>query len=42
MPKQGWKSDCSGTQTHNHLVRKRTLYHLAKLANWAEWLSVRL
>ena len=24
---------CNGTQTHNHLVRKRTLNHLAKLAN---------
>ena len=42
MPKQGWKTDCNGTQTQNHLVRKRTLYHLAKLASWAEWLSVRL
>ena len=25
-------SDCKGTQTHNHLIRKRTLNHLAKLA----------
>ena len=25
-------SDCNGTQTHNHLVRKQTLNHLAKLA----------
>ena len=24
-------SDCNGTRTHNHLVRKRTLKHLAKL-----------
>ena len=24
--------DCNGTQTHNHLVCKRTLNHLAKLA----------
>ena len=24
-------SDCNGTQTHNHVVRKRTLNHLAKL-----------
>ena len=24
-------SDCNGTRTHNHLVRKRTLNHLAKL-----------
>ena len=28
----GSLSDCSGTQTHNHLIRKRTLNHLAKLA----------
>ena len=26
-------SDCNGTQPHNHLVRKRTLNHLAKLAS---------
>ena len=25
-------SDCNGTRTHNHLIRKRTLNHLAKLA----------
>ena len=25
-------NDCNGTRTHNHLVRKRTLIHLAKLA----------
>ena len=25
-------NDCNGTRTHNHLVRKRTLNHLAKLA----------
>ena len=25
-------SDCNGIRTHNHLVRKRTLNHLAKLA----------
>ena len=24
--------DCNGTRTHNHLVHKRTLNHLAKLA----------
>ena len=24
--------DCNGTRTHNHLVRKRTLNHLATLA----------
>ena len=27
-------SDCNRTRTHNHLVRKRTLNHLAKLAKW--------
>ena len=27
-------SDCNWTGTHNHLVRKRTLKHLAKLAKW--------
>ena len=27
-------SDCNGIRTHNHLVRKRTLNHLAKLAKW--------
>ena len=27
-------SDCNGTRTHNFLVRKRTLNHLAKLAKW--------
>ena len=25
-------SDCNGTRTHNHLIRKRKLNHLAKLA----------
>ena len=25
-------SDCNGTRTHNHLVRKRTFNHLGKLA----------
>ena len=34
------KSDCNWTRTHNHLVHKRTLNHLAKLA--FKWLSVRL
>ena len=30
-----WRlSDCNGTQTNNHLVRKRILNHLAKLAKW--------
>ena len=31
-------SDCNGTQTHNHLVHKRTLNHLAKLAFYYKWL----
>ena len=35
-------SDCNGTRTHNHLVHKRTLNHLVKLASLAKWLSVRL
>ena len=26
-------NDCNGTRTHNHLVRKRTLNHLAKLTD---------
>ena len=26
------KNNCNGTRTHNHLIRKRTLNHLAKLA----------
>ena len=30
--KQSNRSECNGTRTHNHLVRKRTLNHLAKLA----------
>ena len=37
--------DCNWTRTQNHLVLKRTLNHLAKLAIWAslaKWLSVRL
>ena len=30
-----WRlSDCNGTRIHNHLVRQRTLNHLAKLAKW--------
>ena len=32
-------SDSSGIRTHKHLVRKRTLNHLVKLA---KWLGVRL
>ena len=35
-------SDCYWTRTHNHLVCKQTLNHLAKLADLAKWLSVRL
>ena len=35
-------SDCNWTRTHNHLVCKQTLNHLAKLADLAKWLSVRL
>ena len=27
-------SDCNWTRTHYHLVRKRTLNHLAKLVKW--------
>ena len=27
-------SDCNGIPTHNHLVRKQTLNHLAKLDKW--------
>ena len=34
--------DCNETRDHNHLVHKQTLNHLAKLANLAKWLSVRL
>ena len=33
-------SDSNGIRTHNHIVRKHTLNHLAKLA--AKWLSVHL
>ena len=30
-----WRlSDCNGTRTHDHLVRKRAPNHLAKLAKW--------
>ena len=29
--------DCNGIQTHNHLVRKRTLNHLAKLTKFGTW-----
>ena len=27
-------SDCNWPRTHNHLVHKRTRYHLAKLTKW--------
>ena len=33
----GSSSDCNGTRTHNHLVRKRTLNHLR-----TKWLCVRV
>ena len=29
--------DCNWTRTHNHLVWKWTLNHLAKLAKWLNW-----
>ena len=38
-------ADCNWTLTRNHLVHKRRLNHLAKLANvasLAKWLSVSL
>ena len=35
-------SDSNGIRTHNHLVCKQTLNHLAKLASLAKWLSIRL
>ena len=39
-------SDCNWTRTHNHLVHKRTLNHLANhlafQASLAKWLSIRL
>ena len=35
-------SDCNWARTHNHLVHKRTLNHLAKPAGLAKWFSVRL
>ena len=40
--KDNFSRDCNGTRTHNCLVRKRTLNHLAKLVILAKWLSVRL
>ena len=39
-PKIWSLSDCNWTRTHNHLIRKRTLNHLAKLASLAKWLTV--
>ena len=30
----GSLSECNWTRTHNHLVHKQTLNHLAKLAKW--------
>ena len=35
-------SDSNVIRTHNHLVRKRKLNHLAKLDSLAKWVSVRL
>ena len=41
-------SDSNEIRTHNHLVRKRTLNHLASFAKWlsvrlqTKWLSVRI
>ena len=35
-------SDWNGIRTHNHLVRKRTVNHWAKLSVLAKWLNVRL
>ena len=32
--------DSNGIPTHNYLVHKWTLNHLAKLASWAKWLNV--
>ena len=34
--------DCNWTRTHNHLVHKWKLNHLAKLTSLTKWLSVRL
>ena len=35
-------SNCNVKQTQNHLLRKRTLNHLAKFNHFAAWLSVPL
>ena len=40
--KSAFLSDCNWTRARHHLVHKRTLKHLAKLASLAKWLSVRL
>ena len=46
--KQAPLSDSNEIRTHNHLVRKRTLNHLASFAKWlsvrlqTKWLSVRI
>ena len=32
-------SDSNGIRTHNQLVRKRELNHLAKRGNWPNWLN---
>ena len=34
--------DCNETETNDHIVHKRTLNYLAKLANLTKWLSVGL
>ena len=31
-------TDCNGTRTHNHSVRKWTLNYLAKLTKWLSWI----
>ena len=38
----GKDNDSNWIRTRNHLVRKRALNHLAKLANLSKWLSVSL
>ena len=35
-------SDCNWARTQNHLVLKRTLYHLAKLAKWSSCVLKRI
>ena len=34
--------DSNGIRTHNHLVRKRTLNHLAKLTFFQEYVEIKL